>query len=200
MRGIILLHAPLQGAGSRQAGTWDVRPPTHWLAVIKPVIRRLRVVDDVCSLATPHCAVIPLQVIQGPAKQPISAVLVLSQPQHLTPGGSTGEGAGSSGRQGPKRPQPLAPLVKFTGQHVLAACTVSAWMLVWVLGRGINYRQVGFDVLTSTKLACSHPCMQCLGGLHTASTVLCMPRDLVGFVEALAHMMVRADTQAWRAR
>lgn len=56
----------------------------------------------------------PVQIINAPSKVPVTSVLVLSQPQHLTPGGAAG--AGGSGRQGPKRPQPLAPLVKYQGE------------------------------------------------------------------------------------
>ena len=51
-----------------------------------------------------------VHVIQNPGKATISSALVISRPEHLSTGG-----AGGGGRTGPRRPQPLSPLVKHLG-------------------------------------------------------------------------------------
>ena len=51
-----------------------------------------------------------VHVIQSPGKAPITCALVLPRPEHLSSGGG-----GGGGRVGPRRPQPLAPLVKQQG-------------------------------------------------------------------------------------
>ena len=57
-----------------------------------------------------------IRVMPGPGKLPVSGVLLLAQPPHLTPGSG---GSQASGRAGPKRLQPLAPLAKYLGANVI---------------------------------------------------------------------------------
>ncbi|MEW5316242.1 MAG: hypothetical protein WDW38_007623 [Sanguina aurantia] len=61
-----------------------------------------------------------VQVISAPGAAPVTSVLVMLQPLHLTVGSG---GAPGGGRPGPKRPAPLAPLVKYTGM----AGNLKAW-------------------------------------------------------------------------
>lgn len=68
----------------------------------------------------------PTQVIQGQGKHPITCVLLLPQPEHMLAAGAGG-GAGGGGRQGPKRPQPLAPLNKFLGEQAALLLGVGVW-------------------------------------------------------------------------
>ncbi|KAJ9528182.1 hypothetical protein QJQ45_014184 [Haematococcus lacustris] len=73
----------------------------------------------------------PLHTLTTPFKLPVSCALLLPQPSHLASGGSAGGGAahggsaaahgadsgGGSGRKGPRRLAPLAPLVKYSGMQ-----------------------------------------------------------------------------------
>ncbi len=76
-----------------------------------------------------------VQLIQSPSKLPVSCVLVLPRPPHLTVGGS-GSVAGG-GRAGPKRLQPLAPLVKYAGM----SGTLKPWESAPVVLDGSNSNQ-----------------------------------------------------------
>eukprot|EP00955_Chlamydomonas_euryale_P010135 108613-Chlamydomonas_euryale.AAC.5 len=62
-----------------------------------------------------------LHAVQAPGKHPVTAVLLMPQPEFMVAGPAGGGGGG--GRQGPRRPQPLAPLVKYIGQ----AGSLQAW-------------------------------------------------------------------------
>ncbi|KAL4854511.1 Protein ROOT INITIATION DEFECTIVE 3 [Chlorella vulgaris] len=66
----------------------------------------------------------PVRLLQNPAKGPVSALLVLSQPPYLQIGGGhVASGGSQSSKRGPSRPQPLASFCKYAN----APGTLKPW-------------------------------------------------------------------------